>query len=108
MRFNNGTLSITFTYDMIEDKNFQSQRMGQVPNKIRKTTCAIRQVRPDEKAENGREIATAFAYRNPVDPDNKFLARKIALTRALKVTKFEKSVREKIWKEYLGKVSMPV
>ena|ERR1019366_3077764 len=103
MRFLDGKVSITFNYntDFVEPNSIRD--IG----RRRQTTCIVREVVPGQNTEDGRKIAEATTYQSPRDSDCKFIARKFALSRALKATKFDKKQRATIWKEYLEKVAIP-
>lgn len=90
------TVSVTFHYDLPQ---------GAIGT--RETNCTIRFVKPNQKTEDGQLVGQSKIVRHVNDPDNKFTARKVALSKALKNAKMSKSHRTDIWKGYLAKVRMP-
>lgn len=62
------------------------------------TYCYI--ATPDEEGKKMRVITCGIAILNPIDQNDKIVGKKIALTRALDESWFNKNTRTAIWKYF--------
>jgi hypothetical protein len=88
----NQDLSVTFQYE----------------NSPRVTKCIIKDISNDESFNEAKTIAIGQVSKSKKDSDVKFIARKYALSKALKSTSFSKEERRVIWNQYLLTVKIPL
>jgi len=82
VKLGENTLSIVWRYEY--------------PNKIRKTTCIIK----DGIGREASRIAEASVVCNVADTDCKNCARKAALNKVLNIAEFSKEVKRVFWEAY--------